>query len=418
MPIRVANPWLVPRRIFMGQTPQANRLFDVRTSVIAERGSIAMPAMVPYKLVPPWYRPRDLSLKMTAFPWEIPSTWSEEEKAALEASGKAPTQDELRDVKLIDSFFGFVKPPPSTPSEITYERPNFGGLLYMLLCGGSYYYPPPGDVSLRGRPFIQNAPLITGSGYDPAFFCTGAVEASGILSSRVLRFFKIDSEARWGDNQLIMRNAKVLLDVMETYPFPSPLSASIDRWYWIAQDKLAEAARYKGPMDPQVARFILTLIVLDTYVQASNEIMDYFEDKAKRQKRNAIILAIAISVWAILVPVLAGAALSAITTVISARDAKDAAKDMIKAAQQFEATDAEFAGEIRRAAEIIDYQAAQEAGATPLTPEEEDALREFGQEGEITPGDVEAAKNKKPKIAELLVGGSVAAGLVALLFLK
>jgi hypothetical protein len=403
----------------MGETPK-NRLLDVRTDVILERGSLALPAMIPYKLLPPRYR-KSLptpARQQTSFKWENQISWSAEERAALEAAAKAPTQEELSDLDVIDSMFGFVPPLPPTPSELAYENINFGSMLYMLVCGGSYYYPAPDDrYALAGRPFIQNAPLAPSSGYNQVFLCTGAEAPIRFTAIPIEKLFKLEPGARWGDQRLVVRNAKVLLDAMATYPFPAPLSAGIGIWEEVAWDKLSEVARYNGVLDAQVARFILTLLVLGTYEQASNEIMDRFEDKAKKRKRTAIIVAIALAVFSLILPALVAVGLSALMTVIDANEARQAAKDMIKAAKQFEATDAEFSREITRAAEIIDYQAAQEEKAAGLTQEERDALSEHGQEGELTPEEI-AAKNKKPKIAEILVGGGVAASLVAFLLLR
>lgn len=321
-----------------------------------------------------------------------PSAWTVEERSALEAAWVTPTPEELSDVALIDSLFGWRMNP----------------YLHVLICNGVSFGRAGREMTIKRPPFSPTP-----------FYCTGAQPLSwGGAIAKSEEFFKLDPAAKWGDQRIVAQNIPTLLSVLKAYPFPSPLSAHLGIWSVIAQEKLAEAARYRWRLDPQVTRFLLTLIVLDTYAQASNEIMDYFEDKAKRQKRNAIITAIVLSVFSLIMPAIMAVGVAALTTVIDANEARQAAKDMIKAAQQFEATDAAFSAEIRKAAEIIDYQAAQEASATDLTPEEEDAIREPGQEGEVTPEEVEAAKSKKPPITELLVGGGVAASLIAFLLLR
>jgi len=331
-----------------------NRLLNVRTNVILSRWALKVPEPSGSQLVSSVAAYRKLFQGTAGVPLVKPADWTAEERAALEAVSVAMTPEEHSDVALIDSFF-----------------------------------------------------LVGKTGVLPVW-----------LNLKPWEFFDLDPWVKWQDQRLVAKNAKVLTDTIGTYPIPSPLSAGPGIWYRVAQGKLSEAARYKWPLDPQVARFMITLIVLATYEQASNEIMDYFEDKARKDKRRAIINAIALAVFSLIMPAIAAAGFGAIMAVLDAKKAREAAKEMIAASKQFEATDAEFSSEITSAAEIIDYQAAQEQAATSLTQAEEDAIREHGQEGEITPEEVEAAKGKKPKIAELLVGGGVAAGLVALLLLR
>ncbi len=425
VPLRMVNPGLGIRRIFMGQAEpaQANRLLGVRTNVILSRASLLVPASVPLPAIPPGYAgllpapytgargssrtaagKRELE---ALFPFPAPK-WTPEEKAAIEAAAAAPTPEELDVAKLIDSFFGFHKYPLPQPFDHLGFRGGGGklGLAHLLACEGTSY--AEGRTSRRVPPWSTSP-----------FYCTGA-RPSMAYSLKADQFFGIDPATKWGDQALVARNARVLLGELGSYPLPSPLSAAPGMWFRIAQAKLSEAARSTFPLDPQVARFMVTLIVLDTYEPAANAIMDYFKDKEKKAKKYAIIKLVALAVVSLVLPAVAAAGLAALTTVIDAREAREAAKDMAKAAKQFAASDARFAAELQHAAEILDYQAAQEAAAAALTEEEAAAIAQPGQEGEITPEQVEAAAAREGGgiPTELLVGGGVAAAAaVALAFL-
>lgn len=396
---------------------QADRLSGVRTKVLLSRAAAAVPRSIPQGAVPDGYLglypiPSARGASRVTVPATLalfpapPASWSAEEKSALKAAAEGPTPEELDDVRLIDSLFGFHK------YQLPYRFDHLGyrggggklGLLHLLACEGSSY--------AEGRTSVRVPPWSTSP-----FYCTGAKAA--MERRKAGDYFKVDLDARWGTQRLAARNARTLLGVLSSYPLPSPLSAGREIWLQHAQARLVEAARSTYELDPQVARFMVTMIVLDTYEPASRAIMEHFEDRAERQRRYAIVKAVALGVVSLVLPAVAAAGLVALTTVIDARQAAEAARDMATAAKQFAATDARFSEELQRAAEILDYQAAQEAMAAPLSPEEAAAIAEPGGEETVTQGDVEAVlppEEEAPSgfpTTELLVGGGIAAALAA-----
>lgn len=415
-PLRVINPGLGTRFVGLSQTESGNRLLGVRTIVLLSRAALLIPDNgVPLQAIPPGFQnlfqmgrgqsqiTKDQILKLFPAP---PSQWSAEEKAAIEAAAASPTPEESADVGLIDTLFGFMKLP--RPQAVRGGYSTLGqplGYLHILVCEGSTF--PGGRGAAQPFPPLSTSP----------FYCTGAGPA---LPPRFKpsEFFGLDAEATWGDQRQTALNAKTLLDALADYPLPSPLSAAKPLWLDVAKDKLAEVARSKYPLSPTMARFMLTLIVLDTYEPASDLIMDFFKDRERKRKRNALIRAIVLTVVSLVLPAIAAAGFAAFTTVIDVRKKREAARDMAKAAQLFADTDAAFSDEVKRAVEILDYQVAQE-GAAPLTPEETDALAEPGQEGTVTPEemDVVAPGGEIPSTfptTELLIGGGVAAVAAAL----
>lgn len=404
--LRVMNPGLGVRRIFIGQTepaaPQKNRLLDVRTNVILSRAALMVPepsgglvsTVADYR-------------KLFSGGLVTPSGWTAEEKAALEAVAAAPTPEELADVILIDSFFPFMKKVTPEPQRGVPTTPAFD--LRSLVCEGK-------AIQLDRNSWRKTPPLSTSP-----FYCIKPVPGlPSWLTSKPWEWFKLDPAVKWGEQRLVTKNAKVLVDTLGAYPLPSPLSAGPAIWYRVAQEHLIQAVHDKWPLDPQLARFMITLIVLGTYEQASNEIMNYFEHEAKKKKRQAIINAIVMAVFSLILPVIGAIYFGAVTSVIDANQARGAAQEMMKASKQFAETDAAFAEEIKKTAEIIDYQAAQEEAAKGLTPEEADAALEPGAEGKITKAEVDQAMAKGKGIPTgLLVGGGVAAAAaIAFAFLR
>ncbi len=209
----------------------------------------------------------------------------------------------------------------------------------------------------------------------------------------------------WGEAKPVVRNAMTLMETLAGYPLPAPLTEMTYVFYQEAKGDFREVA-WGYPLDPQLARFSTTLVVLDNYNTAAARIIEELEERAEKKRRRAIIEAVVLGVVSLVLPAVAGAGLAAIKTVIDVQEAREAAKEMAKAAKQFAATDAAFSAEIQRAAEILDYQAAQEQAAAALTKEDAEAIAEppTPPEGGGIP-------------TELLVGGGVAAAAAAALAL-
>lgn len=215
-------------------------------------------------------------------------------------------------------------------------------------------------------------------------------------------YFGVDGMT-WAEARPIVRNAMELVRALANYPLPSPIPEMPIIFYDEAQADLSEAARYPGQLDPQLARFMVTMTVLENYNTVSARIIDELEEEAEEARRGAIIEAVVIGIASLVLPAVVGAGLAAIKTVMDAREAREAAKDMKEAAQQFAATDAAFAAEVRRAADIIEYETAQA-----------EAQAAAASQAAVQPAATAAPVPEEGGVpTELLVGGGIAAAAAA-----
>ena len=457
-PLRVVNPGAGLRRVatFMGQEtgpslvpipeapPAPNRLDLLKVETILnraflipavnEKGQLPTdPAKVKAK-VAEWAR---LNLDTERFgkareAIDI-SHWNDEDLRILIAVANAPTEPEISDLGLIDAFFG---PEQTRFGFYGWSRPSAIDILEARACGRK----------LEGERWGFGIPeKLVSTGFDREswsswtasnpFFCTPPSAKVTVAPGKVLvlfqndkglpGFFGISASDEWGEVRQRVSNAVVLMDVLSGYPFPSPISVMPGVWYEFARKDLQTIINQEGQLTPEVARFAATLVVLMHYDKASKRIVYLLKKKEKKRRRNAIIRAIGLSVvsivFAIALPAVVAAGVQAVQTALDVHQAREAAKDMVKAAKQFAATDAAFSKEVEKSAEIIDAWAAREEKQAPPTEEETAALAE-DPEGyaELTPealGGVQPAPEMGPEFptTELLIGGGVAAGLAAVL---
>jgi hypothetical protein len=387
--------------------------------------------------------------------WGVPTPvllWNDEDMRILLQVANGPTADEIRDLALVDAFFGRE------------ERDGRGGdltkLIAPLACTGGQLPRTSDDPALRrlfhepGERRISLAWMATPRRNQPTtiasnpFFCTPATQVQvpspgSLLRVNLREFFAIDSREEWGDVRMTLDNSLAFLTALVDYPFPSPISVMPGVWFGHVQGNIREFVHQDLFITPPLARLWVTLAVVTKYNDASAEIVHKLKRDAKRKKRKELIRKIALAAtFAVItaglalalaplvaplvaagIPLSASTVAGGVTGVIqyamNEQDRKQAAEDLEKVAEQFERDDPAFAAEARKAAETIDYLAAATKRAAELTQEETDAIREGDTESEYTPQEVGyfPDESHEPGLSTetLIVGGGIAAGAAALL---
>jgi hypothetical protein len=478
------------RRLFMGQTPAAapapttlpsvvlppgeNRLLNVKISSILDR-LVLDPAWTAY-IKALHDRPPEPTSSGRAFAFqqrqapvpEIPELPADD-KAVLEAVRRNPTQEELEDLSVIDSFYlhdphfgldpsmgrvpeGFIPSQllPCTPADermkyLDREPKGKGPPL------PQWFWKQQREAKAAADALTDMEKALPDLSKDP-FFCTKPIAIPG--NQYIQQFFGrggyfgIDESKPWGAERVPVWNSISFLGGLDGYPAPRPIPAMPGAWYNAIRADSAKFVHTGLILNPALARFWITLETLQVYDSVSNQIIAELKRQAKKKKRQALIQGIVIAVAgtiltfglaAAIAPAIAaigiaaataGTVASAVATTavqvgqmeLAAQEKRQAAKDLEKISKQFEAGDAGYAAEMDKAAQILDYEAAQEERAAKMSQEEIDALTEGGP-AEIGPEDVGGVHDFKPEqystgpSTALLVGGGLvaAAGAGALL---
>lgn len=435
-PVPVARTGLSGRRVrWLGQV--ANRLPSLRTKTLAQRIGLLLVADAQGRVPDPetvrqvleantrvWDERREVIQAVLGM--------SDEELRTLAAVANGPTREETADLSLADSFF-----PVETATK---ERKGSFEELRAHACG---------EPSREGRwqPMRGERELAWNSLAGNSFFCPQPValppKVTTIIRSPV-EYFRLDPNARWGELRLTVANALAVMKVLESYPLPRPIAVMPAVWYVHVRDKMNEFIRQGVPLNDPLIHMWVTLATIDSYEAVSAEIASRLRRHARRQRRMAIIRAVAIGltlailtagIGIALAPLLPAGAIvtgtevaTAVTTALelgmTSQERKEAAQGLERIAKQFEQDDAGFAAEARQTAKALDYLAQQSQEAAQLSKEEAEAMDEGRIEREYGPDEV-GVHDFDPlhptagpvSVGDLLAGGGIAAGAIGLLAL-
>lgn len=453
-----------------------NRLAEVPVDVVRSRRQLLlvagadgrMPATLDDALAAVWSPKGSLAQKFVGEgsqqdPAPIQG-WSRDDYAALVSVYSDPAEEELEDLALIDGFWA-----PKAQRPIGWKGRGAVPLMDALVdagCGrqaereGSVldlfaiqavgrfergapppWMPAPTSRTRWGRGAAAPPSPFAGN----PFFCgqpqaVNVPRTMGAFESRpegIPGYFGIDSSLPWEEVKGTVLRSIAVMDALSDYPFPPPINVMPQVWYMAVQDKARGLVRQDIVVDRSLVRLWATMAVIESYNDVSQRIVHKLKQEAKRKRRKGIIRAVAIGValtvvsfglaaaFAAIIPAItaitataaAEAVTAAIGVAISAEDRKKAAQEMEKTAKQFEKDAPAFAAEARKAAQILDYQAAQEAAAAPLTQEELEAIAEGEVEKEVSPEDTGGPlldvppDEPGPSLETLLIGGGVAAAV-------
>lgn len=426
IPLRMGGRPVLMGRSFLGQAAP-NRLDGVSIGAIIGRIQLA-PAIQEYLKNPvpssqfeqPYARGRR---QQTAPVPQFPPMNEAERQILFEVS-KNPTEEELRDIAIVDEYFNsdFSK-TFTTAAEVCNWASQPPGFFQMKVerRGPAYRGPDPAEQNLvwhlnpgrleRGGAWAarQRGAKADIAFLNDKFFCTDPKKefvAEGFSSQ-----FGIDTTKPWGETKLAVQNGITMLEVKKDYPWPPPIGTHPNFLWRRLHPLLPKIANIGMRLDPEAFKAWLTMATLEHYDSVTDEIIAYEKKKAKKKKRNAIIKAVAFAiaglVLSFIVPAILAAAVNAIKTAVelyvSVQERKKAAKALADAARMFQEDAPKFAAEVQKTADMMDSAAAQEAAAAPLTPEQLEAIQEVEEETPGTP------------TGTYVIGGVAATGLIAAL---
>lgn len=437
IPLRTGGRPLGMNGLFMGQD-LPNRLNGITIPAIIGRIQIS-PGVQAYlnKLQEPPTQQQQYGRFQRPPPPPPPPNFppmSDAERQILFEISKNPTAQELEDLALIDDYFTrefaqtytttaevcyYASQPPGAFVQGTGRWGGGGGVF-----GGEraanlpdvglieYLVPPPPVIEQfnrykqRQQPETEKPDL---SFLNDKFYCPNPkgkwsdVPFSG--------WFGIDTTKPWGEVKQTVKNGQIMLQVKSSFPYPPPIDTAPNALWNVLVPLLPKIANIGKPLDPEAFKAWLTMATLENYDAVTDAIIREAKRKAKKAKRKALISAIGLTiagiVLAFIVPAVLAAAVSAIRTVvqlyIDEKERRKAAKALADAARMFEEDAPKFAAEVQKTADMLDSEAAQEAAAQPLTPEQLAAIQEVEAETPSTP------------IGTYVVGGVAATGLIAAL---
>lgn len=445
-------------RRFLGQeVSQPNRLLDIRTSVILSRGQMIFPSEMQKSLA---YAKNNKNLTplmgQVAGPVDI-NDWTSEERDLLEQVAANPSQEELDDLAMIDTFFGGMyckgtecyRGTPYqgqlTVLQIMCARPDWRKtetyLRYYADNSGYFEGIPP----WQGQEYNEYQARLKSAISDP-FYCSPWIGGNVIpgwvpSKSKAGTKFGISSELGldvskpWKEIKLPLQNAIIFMKVMKDYPFPSPISIMPQYWFSKVIGDVRNLIHQSVLIPPDLVKFWATMSIVATYNEVAKEIQDELRRRAEKKFIinifTSILIGVGISLGIGILSAgiggliglsadLVGKVLSSVNEIVnqfmSQQEKKQAAKDMEKVAQQFSETDAAFAKEVQDAADYLERVAAEEVRATPPTPEELADMEERRRIAEATPGTGGAFYDVPPPGGpDLLpvVGGVAAVGVLA-----
>lgn len=432
IPLRMGGRPVLMGRSFLGQEVP-NRLDSVSIAAIIGRIQVA-PWMQEYIKNPPRFGdPRSARGAREASPIPKFPPISDAEKQTLFEISQNPTEQELKDIALVDDLFtqDFAKDFTTTEEVCFYASQRPGALQSTIYKGGRLpareispgiplpdapeialvRYLNPGSLeqpSPRGGRFTQPTKVDT-SFLKNKFWCPEPEKpwsTQGFSSQ-----FGVDTTKPWGETKLTTQNGIVMLEVKKDYPWPPPIGSHPNFLWRRLLPLLPKIANIGMRLDPEAFKAWLTMATLENYDATTNEIIAYEKKKAKKAKRKAIIKAVAFAiagvVLAFILPAILAAAVSAIKTAvelyIDAKERRKAAKALADAARMFREDAPKFADEVQKTADMMDSAAAQEQAAQPLTPEQLEAVQEVEAETPGTP------------TGTYVIGGVAATGLIAAL---
>lgn len=397
-PVRVVNLG----RAWLGQDPN-NRLLSIPTQTLLDRYKMTATgwaALVvgehPHTTGAAHTHPTAAQM-VAGWLGALPAS----DRQNLQAAAAAPTSEEIGDLGMLDGFFGgTIARPYCDPTQPVTPCGERNCARYPSLGGSAFYCPSIPEIPVKSYREVHGTTLF---------------HINHTLRNGVPTFFGMTTSQPWGQIKPRVENALFILNVLNTYPFPSPLSATPIFWYFLARNELIQLINGPKLLDRDETRIWITMNILSHYEEAAAQTVHHFEEVADdaqdRARRNAIIKVAVGIVMSVVFPaaiLTAVSAVQAVQSIQSMQQQRQAVDDMEEAAAAFEATDAAFAAEVRFATEYYKEMLAQAQGqATPGAP------------GSTTPGVPEEAPGAGGVPTELLVGGGIAAAAaaVALVFL-
>lgn len=363
-------------------------------------------------------------------------SWPDDIYDALVAVANNPTPEEIEDLSLIDRFFyGPV------PTKFTTQRQRQAAPFGMEVCVLSPKQMRAGAGYPLFNAFLYNRDVLIPF-KDRPFFCPPSFQMPQpvtffVWKDQLARYFGISPRREWGEAELAVRNTVAFLQALVDYPFPRPIGAMPGVWYHMLRSDIQKYVNDDMIETVPLSRMWITIATVETYPDVSAKIIRELKEKAKRQKRKALLKKIALGLtFAVIgagvgaalveiipagVPIAAGdiasATTQAIQTGIDKEDRKKVAESLEKTAKLFEQDDPRFAEELRKTAETFDYLGSQAERAKDLSEEEAEAVVEGETEREIgadTHGmNLDFYPEDSP-LTGLLIGGGVAAAAAGL----
>jgi hypothetical protein len=263
---------------------------------------------------------------------------------------RSPSQDELDDLSLADTFWGIALPPdPSVDA------------------GAAFFFPPKAAIPDPANATYRTSPM-------------QEIVFPGIQPRRV-RFWEFDTSRPWGNAKRFLVNMLTAERAMDVYPWPAPANYVQVYWTNIVKPQLKILVFDALVLSEGDARTFITITLVQNYADILSEVEDYLKEKEERAMKKAFIKMAAIAAFG-LVFIVAGVSTLLVTGVqaamkgFTAGAAADAATNMEKIAKQFATSDAAFSEEVQRVAVLINAEAAMAARNAPLSPEERAALTE------------------------------------------
>jgi hypothetical protein len=404
--------FLRQRVIRLGQEAVPNRLLDFQPSIIF----YAIPGLLNFALfnegvIPatksevlanlgPWSRKiqtgrTGFRISYLGVEWYRVERLSEDEYAKLAGVLSNPSAEEAADLALMFTFF----------------RSGTYGASAESLC------------SYRGA--FCGEPIVVPAGFELEHWPTHP------------NFYGLNVDQKWGDIRRAVWNAVVMSRVLTSYPLPSPIPIMTAAWYGRVQPELQAFVASGAVITEDLGRAWTTLITIEKYNDLAAAIYEELKDEGRRDRRKAIIEAVALAATLAVIGYGIGAALSTlipagsvvtggqiakvVTTVIatelSQREKQDAAQDLEKVATLFQESDAGFAGEVRHTQQFL--------GLTPeaLAQEELDAINAARGERELTTAEAGEHFELSPEaftgtqVGDILLVGGIAAGAILALTL-
>ncbi len=328
-------------------------------------------------------------------------TLSDQDKAVLSAIAEDPTDEELKELSLIDGFFQAqgASTNPSVRNEATLTKQVCAGPQGRGLGAISFArLPTTGQIIAQWLTYkpvggrfgsAQQQPNATSDEVDAIknskFYC-GDVDSWAYPNDIHLdwpSFFGIDPSQTWGQIKRQVKNAVTMIDGMNSYPFPPPLDQYVFQYWNTVQSQLVQFTK-GARIQKEGFRYFITMTVIMNYNDMVNRIEADLKRKAKKAKRKGLMTAIGVAVLGVIAPfllpviVVAVASLIkvAIDTYMAIKQRQEAAKQMADTAKMFANDAPAFASEVTKLSDLMDAQTAEAQASIPLPP---DIAAEVGQ---------------------------------------
>lgn len=435
----VINLGALPPRSRLGQGT-TNRLTGLPVPLILDRYQLAIEEL------------NQEHVRLTGsiyYDTDFPSGYDPEDVETLRAIRANPSPEELQDLSLITSILAL--PPERSPY---YYEPNIvtglnygspGGKIPTGVCQPNMWPKwTIGSVSIHPEPFLcppaGRVLLPRGIPYDwPPHDHLTYLGLSDV------------HDAPWGEYKTEVRNAAIIFEALNGYPFPNPIPILPSAWYANPDVRVGLQSLVHEPL-PQddksaitLVRMWITMMTVQTYNWVAGVIADEIESELEHEFRRELVKQAFIAAGLAILTAGLGAAIALVVPTVtlpggiavstaSAVEAFSAAvqsyytkQEQAKAAEELDAIAAtfrpdnpEFANEVQNVADTFKYLSGTVGTAWGLTQDELDAIEAAKRKGEISPAthgtyDTPVHELQKPSPLVPLGIGALTAG--ALYFL-